>query len=322
MHRTKDRATQPCPIEVNEMERAEVTILKIMETDSFSVEINVLKAIDRGDHQNEWQFIRKKMEIKKTSSLYRLDAFIDSLCVLRVGGRLRRCDEVTTNTKKGHVTELIIRHFHKKVTHGGRGMTVNAIRNGYWIINANSAVRRYISRCVTCQKLWANRGQQKMADLPKKQVISVSPFTYCGVDLFGPCIIKDGCKERKRYSVIFTCLASRAIHLESANTLETNSSINALRCFVAQRGPVRQIRSDQGTNSMGAQRELKEGLKNMDNKRIQEYLCHHFNADWLIEWKPNPRAASHMGGIWERQIRTNSHITDERVWTCNKRRML
>ena len=55
---------------------------------------------------------------------------------------------------------------------------------------------------------------------------------------------------------------------------------------------------------MGAQRELKEGLKNMDNKRIQEYLCHHFDADWLIEWKPNPPAASHMGGIWERQIRT------------------
>ena len=68
MHRMKDR-TQPCPIEVNEMERAEVTILKIMQTDSFSVEINVLKAIDRGDHQNERQFIRKKkMEIKKTSS--------------------------------------------------------------------------------------------------------------------------------------------------------------------------------------------------------------------------------------------------------------
>lgn len=143
-----------------------------------------------------------------------------------------------------------------------------------------------------------------MADLPKELLASVSPFTYCGVDLFGPCIIKDGRKELKRYGVILTCLAGRAIHLESANTLETDSFINALRRFIARRGPVRQIRSDQGTNLMGAEKELKKDLKKMDNVRIRQYLCHHYHADWLIEWKPNPPAASHMGGVWERQIRS------------------
>ena len=167
---------------------------------------------------NERNFARKKKkEIKKASSLYRLDPFIDSLSVLRVGGRLRRCDEVTIQNKhpiilpkKGHMTELIMRHAHEKV------ITPNKIRSQYWIINANSAVRRYIAGCVTCRKLRASRGQQKMADLPKERLVSAPPFTYCGVDLFGPCFIKDGRKELKRYGVLFTCLASRAVHLESA----------------------------------------------------------------------------------------------------------
>ena len=111
-------------------------------------------------------------------------------------------------------------------------------------------------------------------------------------------------EELKRYGVLFTCLNSRAIHLESANSLETDSILNALRRFIARRGPVREIRSDRGTNLMGAAKELKDAIKEMDDAKINEYLCRQANADWLIRWKPNPPAASHMGGVWERQIRT------------------
>ena len=74
----------------------------------------------------------------------------------------------------------------------------------------------------------------------------------------------------KWYSVLFTCLASRAIHIETATTLETDSFICALRRFVARRGPVRQMRSDCGTNFLGAEKELKQALEEMDHKRLQE----------------------------------------------------
>ena len=69
-------------------------------------------------------------------------------------------------------------------------------------------------------------------------------------------------------------------------------------------GPVRQMRSDRGTNFIGAERELKSALEEMDHKRLQEISSKEFNADWLINWSRNPPAASHMGGVWERQIRT------------------
>ena len=78
----------------------------------------------------------------------------------------------------------------------------------------------------------------------------------------------------------------------------------SLRRFVGRRGPVREIHSDQGTNLIGAENELKLAVKEMDSDKIQSYLKRNANADWMITWKRNPPAASHMGGVWERQIRT------------------
>ncbi|XP_067023051.1 uncharacterized protein [Acropora muricata] len=147
-----------------------------------------------------------------------------------------------------------------------------------------------------------------MADLPVDRVEPAPPFTYCAVDYFGPWIVQEGRKAIKRYGVIFTCMASRAIHLESSNTMEslntmdTHSFINALRRFICRRGPVRQLRSDQGTNFVGAKGELKDALKELDHETIRSELLKE-NCDWFV-FKMNVPSASHFGGVWERQIRT------------------
>ena len=127
-------------------------------------------------------------------------------------------------------------------------------------------------------------------------------FTNCAVDYFGPWIIRQGRKEVKRYYVVFTCMASGAIHLEISNTMETNSFINALRRFICRRGPIRILRSDQGTNFVGARRELKEALMELDQRKISSELLKD-GCDW-ITFRMNVRSASHMGGVWERQIRS------------------
>ena len=102
--------------------------------------------------------------------------------------------------------------------------------------------------------------------------------------------------------MLFTCMASRAVHVETANTLETDSFINALRRFLAEHGPIRQMRSDRGTNFVGAKRELGEALREIDQSRVRDFLLKE-NCDW-VEFKLNVPHASHMGGVWERQIRT------------------
>jgi len=134
-----------------------------------------------------------------------------------------------------------------------------------------------------------------MSDLPEDRLESTPPFTYCAVDYFGPFVVKESRKELKRYGVLFTCMASRAIHLEIANSLETDSFINALRRFISRRGPIRQLRSDQGTNFVGARRELQPALAEMDQQKIKTKLLEE-QCDWF-SFKINVPAASHMGGV-------------------------
>ena len=141
-----------------------------------------------------------------------------------------------------------------------------------------------------------------MADLPLDRVEPSAPFSYCAVDFFGPFLNKEKRSEVKRYGVIFTCMASRGIYLETANSLSTSSFINALSRFLNRRGPVRQLRCDQGTNFVGAKNELKAALEELDQNRLQEYLVEN-GFEW-IPYRMNVPHASHMGGTWERIIRT------------------
>lgn len=93
-------------------------------------------------------------------------------------------------------------------------------------------------------------------------------------------------------------MASRAVHLEVAYSLDTDSCINALRRFICKRGQVSHLRSDNGTNFVGAERELREALASLSHNRIEKAM-----AQRGIKWSFNPPAGSHHGGVWERIIR-------------------
>ena len=91
--------------------------------------------------------------------------------------------------------------------------------------------------------------------------------------MFGPFTIKRHRTELKRYNIIFTWLASRAVHLEVANTIDTDSFIQALRRFIARRGNMRMLRPDNGTNFVGGgQTELSKTFQEMDLERISSFL--------------------------------------------------
>ena len=87
-----------------------------------------------------------------------------------------------------------------------------------------------------------------MADLPSCRVIESAPIIHCGIDTFRPIVVKLRRNEVKRYKAMFTCMASRAIHIEVTFNLDTDSFVLALRRLVARRGNVRSVYSDSESN--------------------------------------------------------------------------
>ncbi|XP_071504209.1 uncharacterized protein [Diadema antillarum] len=226
--------------------------------------------------------------------------------IIRVGGRLENAplDDETKHPiilpSDHHVTKLLIVHHHHLVGHSGAGMTWTALREKYWVLKGGATVRKVIGKCFSCKRRNAKKMEQFMADLPSSRVTpDKPPFSYVGIDYFGPIMVKQGRSRVKRYGCLFTCLNCRAVHLEVANTLDTDSFINALRRFISRRGKPSKIISDNGSNFRGAERELRENLESLSQTRVTNFL-----AEQGIDWNFNTPTASHMGGVWERMVRS------------------
>ncbi len=279
-------------------------------TERQNTETVIIKDLQRQAYQNEIETLNKGKQLPKNNNMYNLDVFLGKDNVLKVGGRLHHSSlpsslkHPTIIPREHHVTKLIIAHCHERVNHQGKGFTMNEIRsNGYWIPKLSQTVASYIRQCVFCRKQRRPVEGQKMRDLPTERMEHSPPFTYCGMDVFGPFLTKQARKEYKRYGLLFTCFYSRAIHVEMLEDLSTDTFINGLRCFIALRGSVRQIKCDQGTNFVGAKNELKAAQGEIDTDKLTTFLTEK-QCDFVL----NTPHASHSGGVWERQIRTVRNV--------------
>ncbi len=276
---------------VEDLKRAEHEIIRFCQKQSFQDETSSLQ---KGFHN-----------LKRSSSLYKLDPVLQN-GLLRVGGRLSKsCMPAEAMhpiiiPKDSHITPLILRDIHEKIGHCGRNFMLSSLRQRFWIPTAHSTIRKFLSKCVVCRKVKGRGKEQKMADLPKdRPQPDKPPFTHVGTDYFGPFLVKRGHSTLKRYGVLFTCLTTRAVHIEIAHTLDTDSCVNAIRRFMCRRGQVSTISSDNGTNFVAAERELRDAIQQWNQNRIQDTL-----RQREVEWIFNPPSGSHFGGVWERQVRS------------------
>ncbi len=160
------------------------------------------------------------------------------------------------------MTDLIIQYHHFAIGHMGQKSVLGSVRQRFWIIKGRSAVRQVIRRCIDCQKRKNQPSEQLMANLPENRIKAYEPpFTYVGIDYFGPIEVKQGRSRVKRYGCIFTCLNVHVVHIEIVHSLDTDSMINALRRFLSLRGYPKEIRSDCGTNFIKADKELRANIE-------------------------------------------------------------
>ncbi|XP_033752106.1 uncharacterized protein LOC117335931 [Pecten maximus] len=282
----------------------------------------VVKEVQKEAYPEELNSLERDQLLPNGSSILSLNAFLDQDGILRVGGRLNQ-SHVQQNEMnpiiipgKHHVALLLVRLFHEQVKHQGRNFTEGAVRTaGYWITGCKRLVSTVLHACVKCRKLRGKLEHQLMADIPSDRLQPGPPFTNVGVDTFGPWQIvsrrtRGGSAQAKRWAIMFTCLTTRAIHIEVIEELSSSSFINAFRRFTAVRGHVKQIRSDRGTNFIGAVDDLQINAFKVEEEAVKTFLY-----DRGTTWLFNPPHASHMGGAWERMIGVSRRVLESMLTT-------
>ena len=83
-----------------------------------------------------------------------------------------------------------------------------------------------------------------MPPIPTERVSASAPFIYVGVDYFGPLFMKVNRQTQKVWVCLYTCLATRAIHLELINDMATQQFLLGFRRFIARHGKPDKIISD------------------------------------------------------------------------------
>ncbi|XP_058833270.1 uncharacterized protein LOC131691086 [Topomyia yanbarensis] len=282
-----------------ELQKAERTLWTLVQSDKYPDEVSTLKHNAQADKSE-----MKRLE--KTSPLMKLTPVMDEYGILRVDSRVVNSDFLTYDAKypiilaKQHaITDLLLEWYHRRFRHANNETIVNEVRQRFYVPGLRVQIRLTKKRCMWCQVNNAAPVPPKMGPLPLARLTPFRrAFTYTGIDYFGPYLVKVGRSVVKRWVALFTCLATRAIHLEMANDLSTDSCKKAIRRFIARRGAPVEIFSDRGTNFIGANRELIAEIN-----KINTELCSTF-TDHNTQWRFNPPAAPHMGGCWERMVRS------------------
>ena len=218
-----------------------------------------------------------------------------------------------------------MKHHHEAGKHtAGRNQTLAALSQRFWILSALEEIRECENECYECRRRKTKAGNQIMAPLPSIRLkMPLKAFARTAVDYGGPFLTIQGRgKQRaKRYLCRFTCLMSRAVHLEVAFGLDTDSFLNALYWMTNRRGLPQEMISDNGTNFVGANRELCELVKSLDKDKIKRSA-----ANKGIKWHFNPPLAPHFGGVHETMIKAakraiyvilgNADVSDEELITA------
>lgn len=275
--------------------------------DYRKAEMALFRAVQTDCFQEDFHLLSQGKTISQNSRLLTLAPEYDrDAQLIRVGGRLRRCE--TLEEESIHpivldphhpITKLIIQDFDARLAHPGPERVYAELRRRFWILRGRAAVKKHQYKCPECQRWRACPVVPRMADLPSSSLRLRQPAFYStGMDCFGPYLIKIGRRTEKRWGIVFKCLTMHAIHLDLLASMDTDAFLMALRRFISRRGKPHEIISDQGTNFKGGSSELQEAFKAL-TPQLQVAL-----AGQQIDFKFNPPNSPHFGGSWEREIRS------------------
>ncbi|XP_075147420.1 uncharacterized protein LOC142221551 [Haematobia irritans] len=282
--------------------------------DLTSLEVNFVKIrliilAQRASFPDEYKALLDNNDIKRSSHILNLNPFLDKDGIIRANGRLA-CSSLTYNEKFPIVlpyscqfSRLLIHFTHVLSLHGGNQLIVRLIRSQFWIPKLKNLAKTIINKCKVCTIYKRKTKSQIMAALPPERTTISRPFHCTGIDFAGPFDVKSssvrGCKSSKSYACIFVCFETRAIHLEATSSLSTATFLAAFHRFISRRGCPLHIYSDNGTNFVGASKDIARDFLSASRSNLISQMVHQ-----NLSWHFIPPGAPHMGGLWEAGVRS------------------
>ena len=295
--------------------------LKNGEREKFQLEISA------SEYHEAWIFLicweqKQRLDIKKHSNLMLQETQVEltkfdkkiSLTQFILSTRIRNfpvgfsSKENLPVMPSGPLAKLVAKYYHDKYN-VDIDSTVAHIRNDMWIPKVRKLVSEFDKKCKFCLIKRRKLSTQLMGDLPAFRFEMSAAFSAVCMDLFGPIVIKDDCVKKgprihkKVFGVLFTCTASRAVHLDVATDYSTEAVQHPIRRIMAVRGDIRMIISDPGSQLVGASRELVEWRKSWDQDQLDR-----FSATKGIEWRFIMAAAQHQNGAAESMVKFSKGV--------------
>ncbi|KRY45615.1 hypothetical protein T03_10440 [Trichinella britovi] len=204
------------------------------------------------------------------------------------------------------VVMLLIKRVHERSLHAGTEQTLTDLRQRFWVLKGRSSVKRIVRQCRICKRQSARPYEPIMNELPIDRVAVAAPFERIGIDFAGPVFIK--MRNNHRYALFvcfwfidtrYTCMVTRAIHLELVTSMTTEQFLNAFHRFAARRGYLVLVQSDNFKTFKQADQELRALLSENQLSEIRDALTVN-----RIKWKYITERAPWNGGYWERIVPT------------------
>ncbi|GFW07338.1 integrase catalytic domain-containing protein [Trichonephila clavipes] len=204
-----------------------------------------------------------------SGNLKSLNRFQDDKEILRVGGRLEKASIPYSQkhpailAKNSKLSKVYFITLHKKLFHVGPQGLLNAVRLRFWALGSRNLARKTVHTCVVCFKCKSIPSSQIMGNLPYEGVNMAPPFSITGLDLGGPYFVTYKHHRKgvlnKIYVCVCICFVTRAIHLEILSDLTSDAIIATLKRFMSMQGKCSKIFTDNATNFVGANSQLKRG---------------------------------------------------------------
>ena len=270
----------------DELRVAEATLQFLMQSEYFPV---------------EQKLFSDGKQINKKSRMVPFSPFIviGPNTWIRSTGRLKRLVEADYDLKhpiildsRHPAVKMFLLKEHQEHHHEGVVFLRAFIQGRFAIIRLRPFLRSIEHNCILCRKRSADTVEPMMADLPVERLsYGNPPFSNSGIDYIGPFYVAVKRSSEKRWGFLFTCLTTRAHHIEVLNSMDTSSCVMGKERFIAQRAPPQVLRSDNGTNFNGAEHNFSACFKALNQQTIASKM-----SQKGFKWHFNTPSSPHHGG--------------------------